>query len=99
MLHTSFVYILASKYRGALYIGVTNDLCRRVYEHKHYLTKGFTHKYFITRLVYFETYDDISDAIHREKQVKKWHREWKINLIEKSNPTWKDLYLHQCEPL
>jgi len=87
-----YVYILASKKNGVLYIGVTNDLRRRVYEHKNHLHKGFTDKYFVGRLVYYEETPDIKSAILREKQVKKWKREWKENLINKSNPDWKDLY-------
>jgi putative endonuclease len=74
-----------------LYIGVTNDLSRRIYEHKNKLIDGFTKKYNITKLVYFEVFKNIEDAIRREKQLKNWHRQWKINLIEKSNKEWKDL--------
>lgn len=74
-----------------LYTGVTNDLQRRVYEHKHKLIKGFTSKYNITKLVYYEKYNDINDAIRREKQIKGWSRKKKIELIESVNPEWKDL--------
>jgi putative endonuclease len=88
-----FVYILASKKDGVLYIGVTNDLIRRVFEHKNSFSKGFTNKYFVHRLVYFEETTDIHSAISREKQLKKWNRQWKIELIEKDNPNWEDLYL------
>jgi putative endonuclease len=88
----SYVYILASKTYGTLYIGVTSDLVKRVYEHKHSLVKGFTQKHRIHKLVYFECHDDIYEAIKREKQLKRWKRQWKINLIEKVNPSWKDLY-------
>ena len=87
-----FVYMLASKRNGTLYIGLTNNLLRRVYEHKSDLIEGFTKKYGIHMLVYYEVYGNIHDAIAREKRIKKWNRQWKINLIEKSNPDWKDLY-------
>ena len=87
-----WVYILASQKHGTIYIGVTNDLVRRVYQHKNKLIKGFTSKYSVDRLVWFETYDDITVAIEREKELKKWRREWKINLIEQDNPNWDDLY-------
>jgi len=87
-----YVYILASKKNGTLYIGVTNNLLKRVYEHKNNLIGGFTKKYKVHNLVYYEAYSDIYGAIAREKQMKKWERQWKINLIEKSNPLWKDLY-------
>ncbi len=86
------VYILASQRNGTLYDGVTSDLIKRVYEHKNDLAPGFTEKYSIHRLVYFETMDDIESAIKREKQIKKWNRDWKIELIEKNNPDWRDLY-------
>ncbi len=82
---------MASKRNGVLYIGVTNNLIRRVYEHKNNLVIGFTQKYFVHRLVYFEKTEDINSAIIREKQLKKWNRKWKIELIEKENPKWKDL--------
>ncbi len=87
-----FVYILASKKNGVLYIGVTNNLKRRIYEHKHDLIKGFTKKYNVHNLVYFETHNNIKYAIVGEKKLKKWNRQWKINLIEKENPQWEDLY-------
>ena len=87
-----FVYILASKENGVLYVGVTSDLVKRAYEHRHNLADGFTKKYFIHRLVYYEFLDNIDNAIRREKQIKKWKRDWKINLIVKTNPTWRDLY-------
>lgn len=83
---------MASKRNGTLYIGVTSDLIRRVYEHKEKLIEGFTKKYNITKLVYAEEYQDINDAIHREKCIKKWSREWKLKLIEDQNPDWIDLY-------
>ena len=88
-----FVYILASKRNGTLYIGVTNNLIRRVYEHRNNLVSGFTKRYSIHRLVYYEQYDDVVTAIQREKRLKKWNRQWKIELIEKDNPEWIDLYL------
>lgn len=88
-----YVYILASKRNGTLYIGVTNDLMQRVYEHKNDLIDGFTKKYGVHRLVYYEQYDDVVNAIQREKRLKKWTRQWKIELIEKENLEWKDLYL------
>jgi putative endonuclease len=87
-----YIYILASRIGGTLYIGVTNDLIRRVWEHKNKLVPGFTRKYDVTRLVHFETFHDVRNAIAREKQLKKWRREWKVQLIEESNPNWVDLY-------
>ena len=87
-----YIYILASKKNGTLYIGVTSDLIKRVYEHKNDLIDGFTKKYKVHNLVYYETTDDITSAITREKQLKKWNRAWKIDLIEKKNTEWKDLY-------
>jgi putative endonuclease len=88
----SYIYILASKKNGTLYIGVTNDLIKRVYEHKEDLIDGFTKKYSVHMLVYYEQFDDIKLAIQREKQIKKWRRQWKIELIEEKNSKWKDLY-------
>ncbi len=88
-----YVYILASKRNGTLYIGVTNDLIRRVYEHKNDLIDGFTKKYGVHSLVYYEQYDEVVNAIQREKRLKKWNRQWKIELIEKENPEWKDVYM------
>jgi putative endonuclease len=87
-----FVYILANRRDGALYIGVTSNLLKRIYEHKNDLAEGFTKKYGIHRLVHFEDTSDVMAAIEREKQLKNWKRQWKIELIEKTNPTWKDLY-------
>ena len=87
-----YVYIMASKRDGTLYVGVTNDLVRRVYEHREGQAAGFTKKYAIKTLVYFEFHDDIDRALQREKNLKHWRRAWKINLIEKSNPDWHDLY-------
>ncbi|MCA9325247.1 GIY-YIG nuclease family protein [Candidatus Saccharibacteria bacterium] len=86
-----YVYILASRANGTLYIGVTNNLRRRIYEHVHGLVPGFTTKYSVKRLVYFEQTDNIEVAINRENQLKNWHRQWKINLIEADNPDWNDL--------
>jgi putative endonuclease len=86
-----FIYILASKRNGTLYIGVTNGLLKRVDAHKNNLVPGFTSKYSVHNLVYYERYNDIYDAIAREKRIKKWKRAWKIELIEKSNPEWRDL--------
>jgi len=87
-----FVYILAGKRNGTLYIGVTGDLVKRVFQHKHNLVEGFSQKYSVHILVYYEIFGNINDAITREKQLKKWNRKWKLNLIEKINPEWKDLY-------
>lgn len=86
------VYILASKRNGTLYIGVTSNLIKRVYEHKNDLVEGFTKKYGVHSLVYFEQFGDMPAAIAREKLLKKWNRAWKIRLIENQNPEWKDLY-------
>ncbi len=86
------IYILASKRNGTLYIGVTSDLVRRVYSHKNNLVEGFTKKYNIHNLVYYEQRGSAEDAIVREKQLKRWKRSWKLELIEKDNPQWKDLY-------
>ena len=87
-----YVYILASKYNGTLYIGITSNLIRRVWEHKNKSVSGFSEKYYIDKLVYFEQCSDAKSAILREKQMKKWNRAWKIRLIEKNNPEWNDLY-------
>ena len=87
-----YVYILSNNKNGTLYIGVTRDLIRRVYEHKNKLLPGFTSKYNLDKLVYYETTSDVISAITREKQLKKWNRAWKINLIESMNPNWDDLY-------
>lgn len=88
-----FVYILASAKHGTLYIGVTSDLLRRVWEHKEARTEGFTKKYKVHLLVWYEVHQDIEAAIVREKRLKRWNREWKINLIEEQNPDWLDLAL------
>jgi putative endonuclease len=87
-----YVYILASQTRGTLYIGMTNDISRRALEHREARTAGFTKDYRIKRLVYIETFEDALDAITREKRLKKWNRSWKIELIEKANPDWRDLW-------
>ena len=86
-----FVYILASAFRGTLYIGVTSDLMGRLYQHRSAARPGFTGRYSVHRLVHFEDFADMYSAISREKQLKRWHRAWKINLIEEKNPHWKDL--------
>ena len=86
-----YVYILTNKKDGVLYIGVTNNLERRIYEHKNKKIKGFTEKYNLNNLVFYEENNDIAFAIQREKKLKKWNRKWKINLIEKNNPNWNDL--------
>jgi len=91
-LKNAYVYILASKRNGTLYIGVTSDLVKRVYEHKCNLVDGFTKTYKVHHLVYFEEHEDIQQAITREKQIKKWKRKWKLDLIERVNPHWRDLY-------
>ena len=87
-----YVYIMASKRNGTLYIGVTNDLIRRAYDHKNDLVEGFTKRYGVHTLVYFEQATDINSAIQREKTIKRWKRRWKIELIEQANPEWNDLY-------
>ncbi len=89
---TYFVYIMASKKNGTLYIGMTSNLIRRVYEHKNDMHDGFTKKYGVHMLVYYEHTTDVNGAIAREKLMKKWKRQWKINLIEKENFDWDDLY-------
>jgi putative endonuclease len=87
-----YVYLLASKKHGTLYRGVTNDIVRRVYEHKSKAAPGFTSRYDVGKLIWFEVYDDAVTAITREKELKKWRRDWKIRLIEEQNPSWDDLY-------
>jgi putative endonuclease len=91
-----YVYILASRKDGTIYLGVTNDLIRRIYEHRIKAIRSFTSKYNITRLVWFEVYDDPISAISREKELKKWKRIWKVQLIEAKNPRWNDLYDEIC---
>jgi putative endonuclease len=90
--HHYFVYILASRRNGTLYVGVTNDLIRRVYEHREGLVPGFTSRYGVKLLVYFELHHEIGEAILREKRIKRWQRRWKLELIEASNPKWHDLW-------
>ncbi|MDO8240427.1 MAG: GIY-YIG nuclease family protein [Candidatus Moranbacteria bacterium] len=91
MQHQYCVYILTNQTNRVLYVGVTSNLPKRIYEHKNKLADGFTKKYNVDKLVYFEQGEDVSSALHREKQLKKWKRAWKLELIEKSNPEWKDL--------
>ncbi|KKQ95185.1 MAG: Endonuclease [candidate division CPR2 bacterium GW2011_GWC1_39_9] len=88
----SYVYILSNKKEGVLYIGVTSNLIKRIYEHKQGFVDGFSKKYNTKDLVYYETFDDIENAILREKKLKNWHRQWKLNLINDFNPSWIDLY-------
>ncbi len=88
----SYVYIMASKKNGTLYVGVARDLIKRVYEHKNKIVKGFTEKYGVSLLVFYEVFNDITKAIEREKQLKKWNRKWKLRIIEEMNPEWEDLY-------
>jgi len=90
--NTYYVYIMTSKKNGTLYVGLTNNLIRRAYERKNDLIEGFTKKYGVHKLVYYEQTNDIHNAIQREKELKKWNRQWKINLIEKFNPNWNDIY-------
>ncbi len=92
MLRNPCVYILASQRNGTLYVGVTSDLVKRVYEHKNNLVDGFTKKYGVHTLVWYERHETMENAITREKQVKKWNRAWKLRLIEESNSVWRDLY-------
>ena len=91
MSKTYYVYILASKRNGTLYIGITSDLEKRIYQHKNDLKKGFTSNYSVHMLVHFEETTDVQVALNREKQLKKWNRDWKLALIEKNNPHWEDL--------
>ncbi len=93
---SGWIYFFANKRNGTVYVGVTNNLPRRGYEHREGIVEGFTKKYGAKLLVYAEYYDKIEDAILREKQIKKWRRAWKIELIEKNNPQWKDLYCEYC---
>ena len=92
MLQPSYIYIKANKRNGTLYVGVTTDLPRRVYEHREEITKGFTARYGLKLLVYYEIHEALEVAIQRESQIKAWKRAWKIELIEKFNPSWDDLY-------
>lgn len=92
MLQKSYVYIITNKKHGVLYIGITNNLLRRIYEHKEWLVKGFSKKYNLHTLIRYEVYENITEAIKREKQLKNRKRQWKIELVEKENPEWRDLY-------
>jgi putative endonuclease len=93
-----WVYILANRIGGTLYIGVTNNLIRRVHEHREEQAEGFTKKYGVHRLVHFEQFGDVENAIRREKKLKSWNRAWKIRLIEEKNPNWIDLYYQIAQP-
>ncbi|HBO16881.1 MAG TPA: endonuclease [Candidatus Moranbacteria bacterium] len=86
------VYILTNQRNGTLYIGITSNLKNRIFQHKEKIVEGFTKKYNIDKLVYFEQTEDVQSALRREKQLKKWNRDWKLRLIEEKNPQWKDLY-------
>lgn len=94
----AYVYILANKPNGTIYIGACTDLISRVYQHRIGAVDGFTKKYRVTRLVYFEAFDNLEDALLRERQMKKWNRSWKIRLIEEKNPNWVDLYPAIAKP-
>lgn len=89
---TAYVYILASRKKGTLYIGVTTDLVRRTHEHRESAADGFSRRYGVKQLVHFETFEDIRVAIQREKNLKRWVRSWKLALVDKSNPEWRDLF-------
>ncbi len=91
-----YIYLITNNHKNVLYIGVTNDLIRRIYEHKNKLQKGFTEKYKVNRLVYYEIYTEIADAIMREKQIKGWSRKKKNDLVNRLNPNWDDLYESIC---
>ncbi|MYM75348.1 GIY-YIG nuclease family protein [Duganella sp. FT134W] len=92
----SYVYMMASGMYGTLYLGVTSNLVRRVWQHREGVVDGFTKQYHVKQLVWFEQHTDIYAAITREKQIKKWRRDWKIELIQKTNPLWRDLFLDIC---
>ena len=89
-----YVYILASKRNGTLYIGITSNLIKRIQEHRGKIVKGFTEKYDVDKLVYYEQTEDVHSALAREKTLKKWNKEWKLRLIEKENSKWEDLYFN-----
>jgi putative endonuclease len=93
---SAWLYILANKPGGTLYVGVTNDLVRRVFEHREGIAEGFTKRYSVKRLVYYEGHETVPLAIQREKSIKHWSREWKIDLILSLNPEWRDLYPEIC---
>jgi putative endonuclease len=92
-----YVYIICSKRNGTLYTGITSDIIKRIYEHKNNLVEGFSQKYNVHRLVWYEIHETAETAISREKQIKAWKRQWKLRLIEKDNPEWNDLYDNICE--
>ena len=92
-----YVYIITNKVNTSVYVGVTNDLVRRIWEHKNKIIKGFTSKYNLNKLVYYEIYDDEISAITREKRLKQYNREWKNDVINKFNPNWRDLYDEICK--
>jgi len=92
-----YVYIMCSQRNGTLYTGVTSDLIKRIFEHKNHVVEGFTEKYGVHHLVWYEQHETAGTAISREKKIKKWNRIWKLNLIERQNPEWKDLYDGICE--
>lgn len=92
MTSEAYVYILTNRARGTLYIGATTDLVGRIYQHRLGVVEGFTQKYKLTRLVFYETYEELEGAFTRERQLKKWNRDWKVTLIEQDNPAWDDLY-------
>jgi putative endonuclease len=92
-----YVYLLASRRNGTLYVGVTSDIINRVWQHKNGFVEGFTEKYGVKTLVYYEIHKDAEHAIKREKQLKKWRRAWKLELIEEKNPEWRDLYIDLCQ--
>ena len=92
MMEKSFMYILASSRNGTLYVGSTTNLAKRIWEHKNNIIPGFTSKYRVYQLVYYEVHQDIMEAAKRERRLKNWCRKWKLNIIEKFNPTWRDLY-------
>ncbi len=98
--HSYYVYMMTNKRNGTLYTGVSKDLVRRVYEHKHGILQGFTKRYGLKMLVWFEHHTDVSEAIKREKNIQAWKRQWKLEMIEKSNPNWNDLYeeITGCQP-
>lgn len=96
MSKSPYVYIMANDRYGTLYIGVTSDLIKRVWEHKEGVVDGFTKKHEVKQLVWYEAHEDMMSAIIREKQLKKWNRDWKVNLIQETNPDWKDLFGSIC---
>ena len=91
-----YVYIMTNNAYGTLYVGITNNLVRRAWEHRNSLVQGFTKDHELHRLVWFEVHGDVEEAIRREKLIKKWHRDWKVNLIQARNPSWRDLFEEIC---